>query len=213
MYDLYWAEGTVSFAPQAVLEEADLPYNLIPVDFAARVNRAPDYLAVNPLGLVPALCSPDGTVITEAAAICLHLIEKHDLDFLAPGPGEDQRASFLQWLFYLTSSLQMAYKRYYYPERFTTDPAHTPAIRERSLSNLEEVWAPVERHLAESGPHMLLTRYSLLDIYVVMIASWHPDRNNLFASFPILATHIGRISERPAIARCLARQTGLSVGR
>ena len=69
MYKLYWSKGAGSMAPEVILEEVGAKYEKIEVDLAKDANRRAEFLAVNPLGQVPALVLPDGTLMTESAAI------------------------------------------------------------------------------------------------------------------------------------------------
>src|SRR5688500_5618965 len=77
MYELYGRKGAGSMAVEAVLEECALPYNLSEVKRDASRMPPAEYYAVNPLGQVPALKLPDGTVMTESAAIVLYLADEH----------------------------------------------------------------------------------------------------------------------------------------
>jgi len=213
MYRLYWSEGTACLAPQAVLEEGGLAHELVVVDTTRGEHRRPEFLAVNPAGKVPALVLPDGEILTESAAISLYLAEKHGLEEIVPAAADRGRGRFLRWLFYLTVTLQETYKPFYYPERWSDGPEDAPRIRARAEERILECWQPVEAHLAANGPYVLGDRYSLADIYITMIASWHETPEALTARFPAVAACIGLVSARPAIARCLAQQETVSVGR
>ena len=70
-YRLYWTPTSGSFVVELMLREAGAPHETIQVED----RRAPDFLAVNPLGKVPVLELPDGTVMTESAAMVLQLFE------------------------------------------------------------------------------------------------------------------------------------------
>ena len=74
-YTLYWAPDTGAFVVEAVLEELALPYELVPVDTKRGEHRRPEYLALNPMAQVPVLRLPDGTHLTETAAMVLHLCD------------------------------------------------------------------------------------------------------------------------------------------
>ncbi|WP_223475470.1 glutathione S-transferase family protein [Oricola indica] len=213
MYRLYWAEGTASFAPQAVLEEAGLAYELVRIDTTKGEHGKPDYLAINPAGRVPALELPDGAILTESAAISLYLAERHGLEEIAPAVMDPDRGTFLRWLFYLAVTLQEAYKPFYYPERWSADPGDRPRIRARAAERIIECWQPVEAHLAANGPYHLGERFSLADIFVLMNSTWHVTPEQLVERFPAVGRCIALASKRPVIARCLAQQKRVSVGR
>ena len=213
MYKLYWTEGTASFAPQAILEEGGLDYELVKIDTVRGEHRSSAYLAINPAGKVPSLILPDGEVMYEAAAICLHLAEHHNLDDLAPHAGHALRGQFLRSLFYLSCTVQEAYKQFYYPERYSTRPEDAVNIRAKSLDTLLEVWHPVDLHLAANGPYHLGERFSLVDIYMVMLLTWHPDTQGLLSVFPGVNKCYNLVCPKPAVSKCLGMQQRLSVGR
>lgn len=213
MYRLYWSEGTASFGPQVVLEEGGLDHEIVEVDIAAGQNRRPDYLKINPLGTVPALVRPDGQVLTEAAAIMLYLAERHGLDELAPAVGDPGRGLFLRSLFYLTNTVQDDYRRFYYPERISTDPADAPRIKAKAVEALIESWRHVDDQLAAQGPFHLGARFSLADIYLVMLATWFQPMADLFARFPAVRRCFDQASRRPAVRKCLEQQGDIGVGQ
>ncbi len=213
MYILYWSEGTASFAPHVVLEEANLDYELINIDIASGENRTLEYLAINPLGKVPSLVLPDGQILYEAAAIILFLAEHHELGDLAPPVEHELRGLFLRSLFYLSNTVQDTYKRFYYPERFSTDPLDAPKIKAKSIEALLDCWKPVDAHLAANGPYHLGERFSLVDIYMVMLVTWFLPMEQLLETFPAIKGCYGIVSQRPAIESCLARQKHIGVGK
>ncbi|MGE3740443.1 MAG: glutathione S-transferase family protein, partial [Geminicoccaceae bacterium] len=114
MYTLYWSADSGAFAIQAVLEELAAPYRREIVDTARGEQRAPDYLAINPMAQVPALRLPDGTVITETGAMLMHLCDVHPAHGLLPAPGTASRAVANRWLFWLATGLYESDLRYYY---------------------------------------------------------------------------------------------------
>ena len=77
MYILYGGSITRSLAPQMVLEEGSLAYTLREIDIDAGEHRGEAFLEINPAGYVPALVTPEGHVLHEAAAIMLYLADRH----------------------------------------------------------------------------------------------------------------------------------------
>jgi glutathione S-transferase len=209
MYKLYWAAGTAALAPQAVLEETGAPYEIVALDLRRQEHRRPEYLALNPAGLVPTLVTDDGQVLTESAAITVVLCERHPEAGLIPEPGDPARGSFFRWLFYLTSNVQEAYKRFYFSDRFSTDPKDAPKIREQAQSDLAARWRIVEDRLADPGPYLLAERFSAADIFLVMLATWFEPREDLFEMCPNVELCFALAAARPALRRVLEANGGL----
>ncbi len=212
MYILYWAEGTASFGPQSVLEESNIDHKIVKIDTTKVEHLNPDYLAINPLGKVPSLVLPDGQVIYETAAIMLYLADTYRLDDLAPPIDHPLRGLFYRSLFGLSNGIQNDYKRYYYPNRFSAEVAYAPAIKTQAQRDLIAGWRLVDDHLAGGGPYHLGDRFSLLDIYLVMLATWYQPIDDLFEECPAVRRCFDLVAARPAIKRCLAQQTQLSIG-
>ena len=106
-------------APHFVLEQLNQEYELVLVDRKANAQKSKEYLALNPNGRIPTLIDGD-TVICESAAICLYLGENNPESKLVPNIGDPDRAEFLQWIMYLTNSLQAELMVYFYPDKYTS---------------------------------------------------------------------------------------------
>ncbi|MEM7226831.1 MAG: glutathione S-transferase family protein [Pseudomonadota bacterium] len=203
MNTLYWDRSTAAFAVRAMLEEAGEPYQIHRVDLEKNEHRTAEYLALNPGGYVPTLITGEGQVLTESAAILLTLADRHpDLE-LVPDIGDPARSILLRWLFYLTNNIQSTYKRFYYAWRFSTDPEDAPAIKAKATDDLIDRWGVVEAHLTGAGPYVLGDRYSAVDIYLLMLASWFDPPAVLFGRYPSIKRCFNLVASRPAIARAI----------
>lgn len=211
-YELFWASGTACLAPQMVLEEIGLPYEIVEVDLTRGAHRSDAFLAMNPVGTLPVLRLPEGQLLTESAAISLYLAERHPAAGLAPAPGDPARGPFLRALFYLTNTVQVAYKRYYYPERFSRNPEHAEGIRDQAADDLAAVWRPVETYLSAGGPYHLGAAFSLADLYMLMLSTWFEPIGDLPALCPAVAAACEELRHRPAVRKCLAMQQTFSIG-
>src|SRR5262245_26723082 len=127
MYTLYWSPGSASVAPHACLEEAGAAYTLKRVDTSKGEHQQPEYLALNPKGKVPTLVV-DKDVLTESAAICMLIGDRHPDAGLAPVVGDHRRGHYYGWLTHLTNTLQPAMLEFYYPDRHTTSANGTEAV-------------------------------------------------------------------------------------
>src|SRR4051812_4646050 len=104
---LYHAAPSRSSIVRWMLEEVGEPYDIHLVSLSKGENRAPEYLAVNPMGKVPALRHGD-VVITEAAAICAYLADEFPRAKLNVPIGETRRGIYLKWLFFGPSCVEPA---------------------------------------------------------------------------------------------------------
>lgn len=200
MYILYGGKFTRAVAPQMVLEEAELPYELREVDIVADEHRAPAFLSINPAGFVPALVIPEGQMLHEAAAIMLYLADRHHLSDLIPDADSPERGQFYAKFFFLSNDIQPAMKRYYYPHRYSSDPADTPRIKTRAFETAVERWGVVEQHLAGNGPYHLGDRVSLVDFYMAMWAAFGFEESyDLLDHHPAIANCYEMVRERPRI--------------
>jgi glutathione S-transferase len=82
-----------------MLEEVGQPYETKVLAWETGANKSPEYLAVNPMGKVPAIVH-DGVVVTECAAICAYLADAFPQANLAPPPGSKLRGPYYRWLFF-----------------------------------------------------------------------------------------------------------------
>ena len=207
MYTLYHQDGARSTAALLTLEEGGLDYELRRVDISADEHRDPEFLALNPRGLIPALVTETGEVLGETAAIMLYLADRHRLTDLAPLPEEPGRGALHDWLFYHVGEVQAAGKRAGYPHRYSTDSEDAPRIRDQATRTLAERWQIVERHLAENGPYHLGERFSLVDLYLAMTAGWfRPDVHPLsLEALPAVKRCYELVEARPRCGPILAR--------
>ena len=200
MYTLYWSADSGAFAVQAVLEELGQPYRREVMSTAAGDHRTPAFLAVNPMAQIPALRLPDGTIVTESGAMVAHLCDAHPEAGLLPAPGTSGRAEAYRWLFWLATGLYEFDLRYYYPDRYTADPAGAEAVKAAALARMDHLLAIAET-LIGAGPYALGERFSAVDLYLFMLVLWHPDPVAARERHPRLGELVRRVRQRPAVER------------
>jgi glutathione S-transferase len=200
MYELYGRKGAGSMVVEAVLEECAVPYKLSEVKRDASRMPPADYYAVNPLGQVPALKLPDGSVMTESAAIVLYLADKFSEANLAPSSSAALRPQFLRWLVYLATNIYMTDLRIYYCDRYTTRAADAANVKEAAVKAMAREWEVYAAELA-SRPYMLGEQFSIVDIYAAMLATWNVDVPAFFRKHPNIGACYERVVARPAVAR------------
>lgn len=203
MYKLYWSRRTGAFAPQAMLEEIGAEYEKLVIDTDAGAHRTAEFLKINPRGQIPALVLPDGTLLTESTAMVLHIGDCHPEAGLLPAVASAERAQLYRWLLFMSTNIYDAALRYYYSDRYTTDPASAEAVKAAAIRDGDQSWAILATALAV-GPYLLGDRFGAGDIYLTMLATWHPDMPGLFAEQPAVKTVFDLTTARPAVARVCA---------
>jgi len=196
-FTLYGRSGSGSIAVQVALEEIGAPFECVWIGREpAEVAR---YKEVNPTGKVPALALPDGTIMFESAAILVHLALLNPQAALAPQPGTTRHATFLQWMTFLSANVYEAALRIYYSDRYSSrGEADGAVIREQALSDYGTHLGLIARNLQ---PYVLGSEYSIADVYLYMLVSWHPDRDELAMRVPALGAHWELVHARPAVAK------------
>ncbi len=187
-------------APQALFEEIGVEYEKIVIDIDKEEHKSDAFLSVNPMGQIPALVLPDGTLMTETAAMLAHIVDRHPEAKLAPPAGSAERARFLRWLFFLASNTYPTILRIYYSERHSTDPSAAEGIKAAAEADLNEQFKILEDAL-DPGPYLVGEAVSAADILLWMLIQWHPDPARLFKQAPRVERIAGLLQARPAIAR------------
>jgi GST-like protein len=158
------------------------------------------------MGRVPTLLLPDGTVVTELIAILLTLDDRHRDAALLPPPGEPARAVALRWMSLLCGEFYPDVTRWDYPARFSADPTHAPAIRDRAQAMGREIMRLVEdQALAGARPYLLGDRFCLTDLVIATLSRWLGGRQWIPAHCPRIEALAQAVAARPACAAIWAR--------
>lgn len=182
-----------------MLEEVDAPYRIELLDLARGDQKRPDYLALNPMGKVPAIVH-GGTVVTEVAAICTWLAEQFPAAGLAAAPGSPERAAYLRWLFFEPGCLEPAIV-----DRMLQRPVGPS--RALGYGDLDTTLRVVAQAVTP-GPYLLGGRFSTADVLIGSALRWGsmvgavPER-------PGLTAYLARLAERPALQRAMAKDQEL----
>jgi glutathione S-transferase len=183
-----------------MLEEIGHPYRAEVLDYGTSM-KAPDYLAINPMGKVPALRHGD-VVVTEAAAICAYLADAFPKADLAPPPGDSRRAPYYRWLFFAAGPIEAAVSNKNFG--FVVPPEREPTIGygsfERVMSTLEEA--------VSAGPYLAGDRFTAADVYCGSQIGF----GLMFGTIekrPAFASYWSRVSARPAYMRARQIDDGL----
>jgi len=200
MHKLYWARETGAMAPQILLEEVGADYERVVLDMEKGEEQETEFLAINPCGQIPALELPDGTIITESAAIVLHIADNHPDSGLLPPLGSAERAQVYRWLFYAVANIYESDLRLYYSERFTTEVSCADSIKCKAREDMDNAFDLLEKALRD-GPFLLGEQYSVIDPYLLMLVYWHEQPQVLLARCSKLKRLCDTVRQRPAVER------------
>lgn len=204
MYTLFYSPGSASLLLHWLLIETDAPHTLVKVDTASGEHKRPEYLAMNPNGVVPTL-SIDGVPHYEAAAMAMHLAEAFPQAGLAPLAGDPMRAAYLQWMFNLANMVQPLLRQWWYPHE-PAGEAQADAVRERLDERLGAHWARIDAHLAAHGPYLLGEARTAADFYLTMLMRWSRNMPRPATTWPHLAALASAMAARPSFATLYARE-------
>jgi glutathione S-transferase len=197
MFTLYGNPGAASMAPHVMLIEANAPHEIVMIDFDRREQFDAAYLRINPHARVPTLIE-NGRTMYESAAITIYLGERFPETRLVPAAGAPERAAFLQWMAYLTNTVQEAHMHYWHAEHYLdSEPARREmmAVAERRLGAL---WDHIDGVLAQSGPYLAGPACTVADIYLTMLTRWSRKLNNPATTRPQLRRLVDLVKARPA---------------
>jgi len=204
MLELYYYPGNASLTPHFLLEDIGVPFRLHLVDRGQNAHKQPDYLRLNPKGLIPVLIDGD-LVLYETAAICLHLADTHPGAGLAPAVGTPARAHMYKWLMHLTNTVQPDFMAWYYPERYTADGNGAAAVKASAERRLGAHFRGIDEHLAGT-PYLLGDVFSLADYFLFMVSRWGRGMAAPPCALPGLGRTLSLIGERPAVGRAFAAE-------
>lgn len=200
MYTLYYSPGAASMVLHLALLEAGAPHELRRVDMDAGEQRSPEYLRLNPNGLVPTLLI-DGEPFFEAAACLMTVADRHPQAGLAPAPDSLARAAWNQWIVHLANTLQPPFRLWFYPGDLGGDATFQAQLGDGCRQRIEAGWERLDRHLARSGPYLLGQSFSAADLMLLMLMRWSRNMPKPATAWPALAGFAQRMKARPSWKR------------
>ncbi len=202
---LYFSPGAASLVVHWLLIELKVAHTLVPLDFTRREHKSETYLQLNPAGMVPTLVI-DGRIVTEAAAIVMHLADMHPDAGLAPAPGTPQRASYYQWMLFMANTLQPAYRAWFYPAEAAGE-AQVEAVRDHARLKLESAWEQVATHLdSEAGLFLLGGPPTAADFMLTMLMRWSRNMPRPTDRWPTLHGYAMRMKAMPSYVETCAAE-------
>jgi glutathione S-transferase len=201
-YHLYNRPGSGGFVVEAALILVGAQFELTESDSKPGTPLPESFRDINPWGQMPALVLPDGTTITETAAILLHLTGCFPEAKLAPTPGTTAHGKFLRWMVFANVNLYEAVARRGYPFRYTDDEDGFEALRSAAIRRMREALEVLETDI--SGPFLLGDDMTIADVYVAMFCIWH--RGDVDA--PHLKVLTDKVRNHPIISPIWQRHFG-----
>jgi glutathione S-transferase len=198
MMKLYWSPRTRSFTALWLMEETGQPYERVLVDLAKGEQKTAGYLAINPMGKVPALQDGEAT-LAEAAAICAYVAERYPQAKLAPPPGDPLRAKYLYWLFFGPGCVE---------------PAMVQVATKIEMNPVAAGWGEAQRVFdvldaaLAKGSWILGENFSAADIVIGSGLNFVIRRFKMVPSRPSFDRYIDACAARPAFQRASAIAAG-----
>ena len=192
MLKIFGAVGSGSVPIEATLTLLGIPYEMIEAvtweDEAARKLVE----MVNPLRQVPAVVLSSGEVLTESAAILIHLADLHPQARLAPAPGDPRRAQYLRWMVYVSAAIYALVWIIDEPARIVASKDQAPDVLDRLENRRAECWRMMDEQITP-GRYILGDELSVLDLYVAVISRFAPGRTRFYKSAPRMAEIVRRV--------------------
>jgi glutathione S-transferase len=186
-----------------MLEEVGEPYDIQLVSFKKNENLKPDYLAVNPMGKVPALRHGD-SVITEAAAICAYLADEFPNARLNIPIGRPDRGVYLKWLFFGPSCLEPALMERAYPRK------EPPPRAAQGFGQYDTVVNVLADAVGAAKPYLMGAQFTAADVVIGSGLRWGV-MFKLLPERPEFTAYTARLSERPAFKRATEKDQKLQI--
>ena len=183
-----------------MLEEVGRPYRTVVLDYGTTMKAA-DYLAVNPMGKVPAV-THRGVAVTECAAVCAYLADAFPEAGLAPALDDPMRGPYLRWMFFAAGPVEAAVTA---RALNLLPPAEKAGMV--GYGSFEAVMDGLETAVAQ-GPWILGDRFSAADVYVGSQIAWGLQFKSI-PERPAFRAYADRIMARPAAVRARGIDDGL----
>jgi len=204
MHTLYFSPGAASLVVHWLLIELDIPHELRQLDLAAGEHKQPEYLALNPAGVVPTLVIA-GVAHAETAALVMHLADSHPTAGFAPALGSPDRARYYEAIVRCANGLQPAFRRWFYPDS-VSDTGDAAALRSGVQQQIEACFARFDADLADGRCYLLGESISAADFLLTMLMRWSRNMPKPATEFPHLAGLAARMKARPSFERLYAQE-------
>jgi glutathione S-transferase len=193
MMKLYFAPRTRSFSTLWLMEEIGQPYARIHIDISTGMQKTPEYLAINPMGKVPALKDGEAT-LGEAAAICAYVTERFPDAKLAPPLNDPRCAKYFYWLFFAPSCIEPAVTQIFTKIQMPTVTA--------GWGDATQVFDVLDQAL-DKGPWILGEDFSAADIAIGSSLNFAVRQFKMVPPRPAFDRYLDLCAARPAFQRAV----------
>ena len=196
----FHAPQSRSAGTRALLEELGVDYDLHVLSLKAGEQRQPEYLAINPMGKVPAIRHGDA-LITEQPAVFLYLADLYPEAKLAPPIGDPLRGPYLRWLVFYGSCFE--------PALVDKSMQRTPAASSTCPYGDFDTMLKTLTDQLEQGPYILGDTFSAADVLWGTALNW-TTMFKLVPELPVIRAYIDHVLARPAMQRAAAADAALA---
>ena len=205
MYTLYGKQGSGSASTEAALKIIGAPYRIVETASWATNAAFDELLKLNPLGQIPTLVLPDGSVLSESAAILIHLGSVHPDSGLLPRDAS-ARAQAIRGLVFIAANCYAAISIIDFPERWceNADEAMLERIRTGTRARLHRHWE-MFADLFPARPYLGGEKIGALDLLAAVVSKWSGSRAHLQQARPAFHATLLRIEAQPQVAPVFAQ--------
>lgn len=206
-YVLYGKLGSGAASVHAALEIIGAPYRLVETASWEPDAAFEELLVLNPIGQVPTLKLPDGSALSETAAIMIALAERHPASHLLP-PDAAGRAQAIRGLVFVAANCYPCITIIDYPERFCAEASDDDAVKGRiragTRERLHKHW-DLFADLFPARPYLSGDAIGALDLYAAVVSKWSGARAHIEQERPGFHAALQRIEAHPKVAEVFAR--------
>jgi glutathione S-transferase len=199
----YHCPNSRSGGTRALLEELGVEYDMHVLNLRKNEQRQPPYMAVNPMGKVPAIWHR-GELVTEQPAVFMYLADLFPEKGLAPGIDDPLRGPYLRWMVFYGACFEPAVV----DRSMQREPAAPSTC---PYGDWDTMLATLVDQL-ERGPYMLGERFSALDVLWGNALNW-TTMFKLVPELPVIRAYIDRVISRPAMQRAAAKDAELAAAQ
>ena len=205
MYTLYGKKGSGSASTQAALDIIGAPYRTVETASWEKNDAFDELLKLNPLGQIPTLVLPDGSVLSESAAILIHLGGAHPESGLLPAEAR-AKAQAIRGLVFIAANCYAAISIIDFPERWCkdADEATQERIRTGTRARLHHYWE-MFADLFPARPYLGGEAIGALDLLAAVVSKWSGARPHLLEARPAFHETLLRIEAQPKVAPVFAQ--------